>query len=409
MGPAVNAEADTGTDTVRRVAVIGAGPAGCAAAALLARRGYTVTLLERKAFPRVKVCGEYISPAGHGALAAVIDPGRLREAGMTACDTLAIELADGTRDRCVEWRAPNPAWSISRAALDTLLRDEAERAGCVVQQPVSVRSVSYDDRGASVAFGDASERFDLVVHADGLGRHDPAGPTPTIAGVVGHKCHYRPERPVRGVRMRAGDGAYVGTIQVEGGLATCALVATREHIARAHADPDAMMAALWPGFEPERRASAWSSCGVARSGYIEPGHRRSVRIGNAAAAVDPVGGEGIGLALWSAWTLASSMPDLNQARACTADDLARAKSMLARRYRSRLRTRRPACRLGAWVLMRPAVVRAMWPMLRARAGRAVTVHPWSMLSGKQDGKTTGKLFSAGAPGTVGTAGDRPTL
>jgi len=363
-------------ETVRRVAVIGAGPAGCAASALLARRGYAVTLFERSTFPRVKVCGEYISPAGHAALASVIGTRRLRDAGMAECDTMAIELADAARDRSIEWRARTPAWSISRATLDTLLRDEAARAGADVRQPASVRSVSYDGRGVGIEADDTTERFDLVVHADGLGRHDPAGPTPKIAGVVGHKCHYRPER------MRAGGGAYVGTIQVEDGLATYALVATREHIARAHGDPDAMMAELWPAFDPDRRASEWHACGVARSGYVEPGHARSVRLGNAAAAVDPIGGEGIGLALWSAWTFASSMPDLARGAACTADGLGRAKRSLARRYRARLRTRRPACRSGAWVLMRPALVGAMWPLLRARAGRAVTVHPWSALSGK---------------------------
>ncbi|MBI3821330.1 MAG: FAD-dependent monooxygenase, partial [Planctomycetes bacterium] len=41
--------------------VIGGGPAGSSAALLLARAGWSVVLVERKAFPRRKVCGEYLS------------------------------------------------------------------------------------------------------------------------------------------------------------------------------------------------------------------------------------------------------------------------------------------------------------------------------------------------------------
>ena len=41
--------------------VIGGGPAGSTAALLLARAGWSVALVERMAFPRRKVCGEFLS------------------------------------------------------------------------------------------------------------------------------------------------------------------------------------------------------------------------------------------------------------------------------------------------------------------------------------------------------------
>src|SRR2546426_3846624 len=42
--------------------VVGAGPGGSATAALLARAGHRVLLLDRAAFPRDKACSEYMSP-----------------------------------------------------------------------------------------------------------------------------------------------------------------------------------------------------------------------------------------------------------------------------------------------------------------------------------------------------------
>lgn len=358
---------------VRTVAVIGAGPAGSAAATLLARAGLDVTLIEAKAFPRAKVCGEYVSPAATDILERLLSPDELRAAGATRPDRFVLQL--GTKSR--EWRTPTPAWGLSRRTLDALLVEQATAAGAVVRQPASVRTVAYHDERVTLtlAEGDAIEA-DLVIHADGVGRHDPAGPTPMIDGVVGHKCHARLPNPVPGVGMRAGNGAYLGTITVEDGVSTIALAASRAHIARHRGDADAMCAALWPGYDAAYRDGPWLACGVARSRYVEPGHPRSVRLGNAAGAVDPVGGEGIGLALWSA---AACCDLLGAHDPITTETLAHAKREFARAYRARLRWRLPACRLGAAFLSRPLLVRAAWPLL---AAPELTIRPWYRLTGK---------------------------
>src|SRR5437868_998730 len=52
--------------------VIGGGPAGSTVALLLARAGWRVTLAESQAFPRPKLCGEYLS-ATNGELLARLD------------------------------------------------------------------------------------------------------------------------------------------------------------------------------------------------------------------------------------------------------------------------------------------------------------------------------------------------
>jgi flavin-dependent dehydrogenase len=48
--------------------IVGAGPAGSAAAIMLARQGYRVGLLDKASFPRDKACAEYMSPAIEGTL-----------------------------------------------------------------------------------------------------------------------------------------------------------------------------------------------------------------------------------------------------------------------------------------------------------------------------------------------------
>ncbi len=53
------------------VVVVGAGPAGCAAAALLAARGWRVLLLERGSVPHPRLCTHAVMPAGLSVLAAM--------------------------------------------------------------------------------------------------------------------------------------------------------------------------------------------------------------------------------------------------------------------------------------------------------------------------------------------------
>src|SRR5260370_35954485 len=50
------------------VAVVGAGPAGAAAALFAARRGHRVIIFDKQDFPRDKPCGEGLMPGGRPAL-----------------------------------------------------------------------------------------------------------------------------------------------------------------------------------------------------------------------------------------------------------------------------------------------------------------------------------------------------
>src|SRR5260370_1889305 len=95
------------------VAIVGAGPGGSTLAALLARRGYSVALIDRDAFPRDKLCGEFLS---YDALPIVetlgIDLGGAPE--ITSCRVVG-------RGRTYEFYFPHPAPGVSRRLVDDAL------------------------------------------------------------------------------------------------------------------------------------------------------------------------------------------------------------------------------------------------------------------------------------------------
>src|SRR6476620_7458158 len=59
----------------KKIAIVGAGPAGSSLAIRLALKGCNVSLIEKDTFPRHKLCGEFISPGcfGHFAELGVLD------------------------------------------------------------------------------------------------------------------------------------------------------------------------------------------------------------------------------------------------------------------------------------------------------------------------------------------------
>ncbi|HET6347827.1 MAG TPA: FAD-dependent oxidoreductase, partial [Candidatus Krumholzibacteria bacterium] len=75
------------------VIVVGAGPAGSAAAAALARRGRDVLMLDRAEFPRDKPCGDGIPPGTIGLLHDLGLRDELDAAGFTT--VRAVRLVSG--------------------------------------------------------------------------------------------------------------------------------------------------------------------------------------------------------------------------------------------------------------------------------------------------------------------------
>jgi geranylgeranyl reductase family protein len=161
------------------VVVVGAGPAGSAAATLLAERGWSVALLDKAAFPRPKICGEYLSPEAArvldrlGVLKAVDAAGAQPLHGMriTAPDGTVL---DGTYPTSGRWRGyRDHALAIRREAFDRILLERARalpvdvrerhRVTGLIVAGGAVRGVKAENAdGATVEL-----RSRLVVGADG--------------------------------------------------------------------------------------------------------------------------------------------------------------------------------------------------------------------------------------------------
>jgi len=125
-------------DSTRRVVIIGAGPAGAAAAMSLTRfSDLEVLLLDRATFPRQKVCGSGLSPWALDLLDKM-ELGALvrREAFAIGAGRIAGARGDG-----VELRSSYHAAVLLRERFDALLVEEAVQRGARLQEGTRVDEV----------------------------------------------------------------------------------------------------------------------------------------------------------------------------------------------------------------------------------------------------------------------------
>ena len=138
------------------VAVIGAGPAGSAAAWQLARRGLDVVLADQHVFPRDKVCGDGLIPDAHAALRRI---GVLDE---VMAHARRVQQVRCTGPRGGQVDVPGTLAVLPRLQLDPILVRAAARAGARLLMPARFEApVLEGDRvtGVRLRMGEATHEL----------------------------------------------------------------------------------------------------------------------------------------------------------------------------------------------------------------------------------------------------------
>jgi menaquinone-9 beta-reductase len=122
--------------------IIGGGPAGSFVAFLLAAEGYSVSLFEKKIFPRETLCGEFLS---YEVSAHLKDAGLFEGFLNLNPNIIKTFKMFTSRDKSVKADLKFIAFGLKRSAFDKYLLDESEKKGAYIFQPYSVSGIKRNN------------------------------------------------------------------------------------------------------------------------------------------------------------------------------------------------------------------------------------------------------------------------
>ncbi len=394
------------------VLIIGAGVAGATAAILLAQAGWSVAIVEKHRFPRRKVCGECIAASnlpllealGIGAAFERLAGAPLRRVGLFVGNDMLVADLPGYDHPVHRWGR-----ALGREHLDTLLLQRAADCGASVWQPWSVRTLQRTGDRYECAMKaldsdrEATLSASLLIDAHGSWEPLPSNVAARLSGTWRDPDTEEPPQraPPQGSDLFAFKGNFHGAdldtdllpvLAFPGGyggmvkaaddeltIACCirrdALKAIRAKAAgerAAHAVQRHLQAScrgVKQALRGARQHNAWLSVGPIRPGVREAADGAGrFAIGNAAGEAHPILGEGISMAIQSAWLLCTHLlgaPLLGAPRAvasacCNARMAAAYRSAWQRSFAGRIRTAAVFSNLA----MRPTAAGALLPVLR---------------------------------------------
>jgi menaquinone-9 beta-reductase len=365
--------------------VVGGGPSGAAAAALLAQAGWRVAVVEKALFPRRKVCGEFISATTwpllgelgvSGQLLKIAGPPVRRVGVYAGAVMVTAELAStAALDQSAGGRA------VGREHLDTLLLQRAAIAGATIWQPSAlVRFVEHDKGYDCIIVNKATResrvlQSRLIIAAHGSWE---SGPLPTqdlrrpssAADLFGFRAHFSGSTlPQDLMPLLAFPGGYGGMVHTDAGRISLSCCIRRDQLERCRRGaPDVRageavllhIASSCKGVSLALAGTtsdgAWLSAGPLRTGIHTFARNGIFAVGNAAAETHPIVAEGISIAIQSAALLCEQLiarPELMRDGPGAVNALAAARAHYEAAWRANFSSRLFVAAAFASVFTRP--------------------------------------------------------
>ncbi|MHC4841493.1 MAG: NAD(P)/FAD-dependent oxidoreductase [Planctomycetota bacterium] len=312
------------------VVILGGGPGGSTLAALLAKSGANVAVVERAEFPRIAV-GESLLPYSlpiweRSGVLPKLEERYLRKPGARFVNDDTLEEDWFLFDNTVRI-GPEYAFNVTRADFDLLLLNHAAECGAKVMQPNEIVSVVFEDLGARVEtdkgelkakyFVDASGRSTFLAHSQKTRQLDlDHRKISMFAHFKNVMRDDRDEGNIYIVRFHDTDQGWIWMIPFQGAVSSVGVVSDVEYFKQTGLSPEEFLDSqlnasrfMSPRMtEATLQTDVFSEAEFTYSGGELSGDRW-LKLGDAGAFIDPIFSSGILLSTLAADAAHKSITD----------------------------------------------------------------------------------------------------